>query len=477
MPSTRFTLLSHAVLLSLVLTTAEALVAQGAGAASHAAQTLPEARAAFDDALDTWLRFRTPDALAMYAAASELDPAFGLARALGAGLVPFAERAAELDRAVADAVDGPAEELLIAAAEREVRRGNPRAARAMRRAAAEVATDRRLRLHAAWLLPPEERQPIVRDLMREHPDFAPAAAALALALVPSVFATVDAAVIAEAEAAARTALRLEPEHPYTHLALAQVLTRKGDRAEARTHLGHATLSPTYLRVAHHQLAQMDLQDGRIPEARATLERALALDDSDAGRRALREAMALTHLHEGDLAETLRAYEALAEEADSRGFGPAAGDMYATAAIIAAGAEDAAAFDRYRAAAEQRLPASANAQWLIIGPALLGRAADAAAALERELEQTADDRSVAAEETRERMRGYVELARDRPAAALAHFERAGRNPYSQLGLWEAHRRLGNDAAARAAREDMLTRKDFTIFSTATPIARYRARGAM
>lgn len=410
----------------------------------------------------------------LYERATTLDPDFALPRALGVARLPFAEREAELDAAVASAMAGSAEELLLVAAAREAHRGDTRAARALRRTAAELTPDPRLRLYAAWMLPTDEREPILRSLLEEHPDFAPAAAALAWMIVPNVFATATDGELAEAEASARRALRLESDRPYTHVVLAQVLTRKGDRSEARTHLGHATASATYFGFGHQLLAQLDVQDGRLEEAREILERAIMREDSEVTRRQFREAIALTHLHEGDLEETLRAYEAIAADADAKGFTVAAGGNYATAAIIAAGADDAAAFDRYRAEAEARLPATSNVEWLIIGQALLGRADDAAAGLERYLEMTAENRSAAAEESRERMRGYVELARNRPAAAIAHFERAGRNPYTQLGLWEAHRRLGDDAAAAALREDLLTRKDFSLLSTATPTARYRAR---
>lgn len=429
---------------------------------------------AFDPGLDTWLRFRADVAMERYAAALARDPNDALTTALAVGRLPTADRGAVLDRAVAAAAAGSTEELLLVAAAREAHRGNLPAARALRKAAADVAKDPRLRLYAAWMLPVPDRKEIHASLMADHPDFAPAAAARAWALVPNVFVTVSPAELEEAERAARTALRLEPDQPYTHLVLAQVLLRKGARDEARTHLGHATSSPHHLAFAYNLLAQTHLQDGELPEARRVLERGIAATTSDAVRRDARQAIALTYLHEGDLARTLSAYEELAAEAEAAGFTPASGGYYATAALLAAGADDARAFDRYRAEAERRLNETANPQWLIISNAFLGRADASAAALERLLVQMDGNHSVAAEEARERMRGYVELARDRPAAALAHFERAGRNPYAQLGMWEALRRTGDRKAAEAVRTDLLTRKDFSLMSTATPIARYRAR---
>lgn len=475
----RLTFTASGLILALVMAAArpgfaQEQVAHAEPAAFEPSTESAEARAAFEQGLETWIRFRTAEGIQLYERALELDPDFALPRALGVSRLPFAERGAELDAATASATDGHVEELLLIAAAREAHRGNMQAARALRLTAAELTQDRRVRLYAAWTLPTDERKPILRALLEEHPDFAPAAAALAWAIVPNVFATVTDTDLAEAEASARNALRQESDRPYTHLVLAQVLTRKGDRPEARAHLGHATASPTYLSFAHQLLAQMDVQDGRLAEAREVLESALAVEESEPIRRGLREAIALTRLHEGDLEATYRGYEAIAADAEAGGFQVAAGGYYATAAIIASGADDAAAFDRYRAEAEARLPETSSVEWLIIGPALLGRADDAAAALDRYLAATAGNRSVAAEESRERMRGYVELARDRPTAAIEHFQRAGRNPYSQLGLWEAHRQLGNEAEATALREDLMTRKDFSLFSTATPTARYRAR---
>lgn len=434
----------------------------------------PEARAAFDRALDTWIRFRTSEAMPMYEEAIRHDATFALPRVLRIGELPYEARSSELDRAVKDAASATAGELLLAAAAREAHRGNTHAARTLRETATQLIADRRLALQAAWMLPPAQRLPVLRDLVREHPDFAPAAAAVAWTLVPNPFATVDDDGLVEAESSARAALRLEPQEPYTHAVMAQVLVRKGERDEARTHLGHATGMDVYFGGAYQMLAQMDLQDGRIPEARATLERALATESSPAARRNLRRAIALTRLHEYDLAAALDDHETIAADAEADGFPSVAGSYYANAAIIAAGADDADAFDRYRALAEERLPPTSNPEWLIIGNAFLGRHAEAARALNGYLDMLAGDDSPATEETRERMRGYVALAAGREADAVEHFQRAGRNPYSQLGLWEAHRRLGNREAARAAREDMLTRKDFTIFSTATPTARYRAR---
>lgn len=435
------------------------------------------ARATFDGALDTWLRFRTSDALPQFRQAVDLDPDFGLARMLAVNMLPFGERDAVLDRAVADAAHASVEELLLLVARREAHRGNIVAARALRRTAAELITDPRMDLLVAWSLPTPEQRSMMRELVRDHPEFAPAAAGLAWTLVPSPFATVALDELAEAERAARQALGLEPDQPYTHAVLAQVLVREGERAEARTHLGHATSSSTRLPLAYRLLAQMDVQDGRLQEARQVLERALASEDAPPLRRQWREAIALTHLHEGDLEQTLRAYETIAADADATNNPTAASGYYATAAIIAAGADDATRFDRYGAEAIERRPERASVEWEIIGAAFLGRAAAAADALERHLQINANSTSRAAEEGRERMRGYVELARGNAAAAVAHFERAGRNPYTQLGQWEAYHDLGNTAAADAVRKDLVTRKDFSLMSTATPTARYRAAQTM
>jgi hypothetical protein len=72
-----------------------------------------------------------------------------------------------------------------------------------------------------------------------------------------------------------------------------------------------------------------------------------------------------------------------------------------------------------------------------------------------------------------MTGQTLLAEGKPDAALEELARSGNNPYAQVARWEAYRALGRSQEAEAERTGLLERKNFSLYSTGIPIARYRA----
>lgn len=133
----------------------------------------------------------------------------------------------------------------------------------------------------------EEAQAIVDLLLLERPDSVPVWCGLARVLA-------DQGRLPGAEAALRRALRLNPGHAGAWALLGRVLTRRGDGTEAVDAFHAAiTLIPD---APDHQveLAEILIGLGRVDEAAAHLDRALALDGEHAPARMARSGLHLLH---------------------------------------------------------------------------------------------------------------------------------------------------------------------------------------
>lgn len=404
--------------------------------------------------------------------ATELDPEFGLARALAARARQGADVMAELDRAAADAARASAVEGALVLAHREAQAQRPQNARALADAAARLApNDPRVATERALFLTGKPRVEALRETVQRFPDYVGVRLWLAFYLTPDL-QVIEPAAGEEALRVAQEALRLAPGDPGPHTAMAHVLERLGRRSEALTHLGHATrMSPT-AEYAHTQLAQIALRDGKPAEARKALDGSIANNASLSFRVAYRRTQALLYLHEGKLQDAVRGMEAVAREAEAQGLKDPAGNAFGTLALVLAGARDAAGFERNLADAK-RLRGPDVEQDEILGYALVGNGTAARRALTTYVEANKDRGLADWEGTVHRLTGHVLVAENKPAEAVEHLKQGGLNPYAQLGMIEAYRKMGKNKEADAERDALLARKDFGLLSTAVPIARYRA----
>ncbi|HUF75917.1 MAG TPA: hypothetical protein VMM35_06545 [Longimicrobiales bacterium] len=107
-------------------------------------------------------------------------------------------------------------------------------------------------------------------------------------------------------------------------------------------------------------------------------------------------------------------------------------------------------------------------------AIAGEAELARQALEDYIDATAEDRTPGQATYIDLITGLVLVAENRPAEALPHLEKGQPNPYADVGLMLAYEQLGRAREAEMKREALLTRTNFGLYSTALPIAKYKAR---
>jgi tetratricopeptide (TPR) repeat protein len=452
-----------------------------AGAQTHLARTTlaptsgsEQAATAFQDALDSRHQWLSSRALEQARRATELDPSLGVGRALVALLHQGPDQMAEFDRAVADAATASTVELLMAAGWREIAAGRPAAARVLLGAARTLHPgDPRVVFEHVASLAPAARLTGLRELAEVHPTFAPGRAALAYWLTVS---TINPATPADAElalASAREALRLAPDQPYSQAVMAHVLARGGRRDEARVHLQSALANPPGPEYAHELLAELELQARKPAEARRIFTAAAAETMHAGQRHYLARLIALTHLYEGDLATTVRLLEAEARQAEAEALPFHAGMAHRFLTVVQAGARNAPALERHMAEATRLAGNDPGlAEWAVIAYAIAGQGSQARAMLTSFLAAQEDPASPTATEARHRATGLVLLAEGRAAEAVGELERGGRNAWAQVGLVEAHQKLGRRREADAVRDDLLTRTDFAINSLAIPVAAYR-----
>lgn len=434
------------------------------------------ARQAFEAGFDEFVGSNSLQALEQMERALAADPGLGAARGLKAWLRQELSTGEEFQRALSDAARGSAAEALLVLVARESRAGRTANARALAAALAAVRpNDPRVAVFHATFLPGDDEPDALRRLAREHPDLAAAPLWLAIWITPAAHVELPGELEREGIAAARTALRLSPRSPATHGVLARILARTGNNVEALEHIGHAISLGSPLSSNYETAAEIHLQEGRIPEAREALEAALQHARGDGQRLLYRRGQALLHLHEGDVARSTAALRALAAEAEREGRRASARTTHHFLAVIHAADGDREKALHHLAEAQRVSPTvTTQANYANMVHAWLGNAAQARAALETYIEGAGPEPTAAAQDYIHIMTGETLLAEGKPGAAIEELSQAGDNPYAQLARWRAYEALGRTQEAEEERKNLLERKNFSLYSTGTPIARYKAR---
>jgi tetratricopeptide (TPR) repeat protein len=239
--------------------------------------TVPQAAAEFKAGVIDWENFSPEASAAHFAAAIKADPNFGLARVLY-GLLGVAGGGRtrewalpEINRGVADAAArGNTNELLLAAAYREMFQNNPKVAAEIFAAAAHVMpADRLAASNAAGLaLDPNDPLHGIRDFIAKYPDYAPPYNAYAYTL----WVRGD---HPGALAAAKRQVELNPNAPNPHDTYAEILQWNGNFPEAIEEYRRATTTPPNFPGAYSGMAEVEALQGHYDQARADLNQAIA----------------------------------------------------------------------------------------------------------------------------------------------------------------------------------------------------------
>ena len=111
--------------------------------------------------------------------------------------------------------------------------------------------------------------------------------------------------VAGAEAAARRAMSIDPDHPLVHTVYGGALTLRGRHEEAQQALEHEIATNPSHPVAYYYLGLAHLMRGEPSVAIALYQRALAISPRDPRISRFQRYLALAYLHEGDLPSSLR----------------------------------------------------------------------------------------------------------------------------------------------------------------------------
>src|SRR5690349_10809902 len=239
--------------------------------------TVPQALAEFKAGLADWENFSPEASTAHFAAAINADPNFGLARVLrGFTAVASGEHnrewaTREINRGVADAAArGNVDELLLAAAYREMFQNNPKVAGEIFTSATHILpTDRIAGAYAsAFAADPNDPIPTRRDYIARHPDYAPLYNGYAYTLWARGNRP-------DAVAAARKQVELNPNAPNPHDTYAEILQWNGKFPEALSEYRLAAATPPNFPTAYSGMAEVAALQGRYDEARSYLNQGIA----------------------------------------------------------------------------------------------------------------------------------------------------------------------------------------------------------
>lgn len=407
--------------------------------------------------------------------ALQLDPGFGLARALkgfaAPGLSPE-ERQAEIRRGLAAMSGATSPELLVATAWLEWRSGNLKAAKEIATAAAALAPDDpHLAFGRAQLVGsvkgPAEGVKAMEEVTRKFPSFAPAWNILAY----QRWQTGDRE---GAMTAVRTYVELLPDHPNPHDSYAELLQWGGQLDEAAAHYQRAVeLSPDY-DVGYVGLAEVRWLQGNVREARVALEKAVERAPTPVARLNTRRAVANTYLMAGDRRAAERQLQAVASEAEAADVKWLAALIYRQMAVIdALGRGTGIEAHLAKAAGLEGEESPGQYAWAALAYATAGKKPEAQEAIGR-LEATAGD-DTGLRTAVHATKAILLLGENNPQEAMAELEKADAGqPMVRALKAECHKKLRQAERAREIRRELTSDPTVNFYNPVLPFALIRVR---
>ncbi|MGH7559510.1 MAG: tetratricopeptide repeat protein [Gemmatimonadales bacterium] len=451
----------------------------------------PEARTAFTTGLEDAVTGFPNRATVRLKKAIDADPSFGLARVIHAITAPGltqAQRAAEIERGVADATKASTGELLVATAYRESFRQNPTGARAILLSAATLLPDEpQVAYQRAVLLGnvtggmPTDAVVALKAVVERFPDYAPAYNSLAYAQWIS-------GARADAIATATTFMAKAPSHPKSHDTYAELLQWDGNFEAAVAHYRKAIeLDATFLG-GSYGLSEVFVLQGKYDLARQALAAAVPATTMPAQRATIQSRIANTFVLEGNVKSAMAAVGAMIEEAQKAELTPqvagghlalmyleaAFGDPKTSARAVAAHIGHIAALPPPPAGATPPNPATRffnNG----VAYALAGQPASARVYLDSLSTYAPTVTSPTAARTAANqvhgLTGWVLYSEGKYAEALAEFRQDNSQiPMVRTGIALTQFKLGNVVEARSIRDEVMNDRNLNLANGANVTAR-------
>lgn len=456
------------------LATPTGLAAQlGAGVARTArlevSTSSEAARTQFWSALDDFTSTYNFRASERMRAVVALDSTFGLARAFyafGTGTLPRPEREAQLHRAVRDAATGSIGELLMARALHEQFTGNPVNARALLGTAVELmpADPYVAHLYAVTPGPRVEGVRELKEVATRFPDYAPAHRDLAIAY----WRVGDRAA---AVRSAATAMEKAPTNPTTHGTAAQIAQWSGRFEEAVAHARKATeIDPDYV-TGVSVLASAHQLQGHGDVARSTLTGSLTRITNAGARQLLLRGVASSWILQGNAANAITQFGTAAADAKrtNEASAEALDHLYAAVTDAALGTGRAVA-THVAAVSMTGDEAAVRHYWAAVAYAFAKQ--PEAARREMAAIPTTTDAASEMQTTRNAVVTGILLYNDgKCAEAIAELAKANpQNSLAQAVTALCAQRLGNIAAARNTRDELVSNRELSLFNFTDVLAR-------
>lgn len=433
--------------------------------------TSPAARSALIAGMHEADNIFFPRAVMHFKRAVDLDPNFGLARVLHAGLAPGQEpamRNAELDRGVNDAARGNPGEAMTAMAYRAWFRGNNAEARQLFETAAMILPDDPVIAFNLARLQGDlaSRTVALREVTTRFPDYAAPFNILAY----NLWRMGDRH---GALTAAGTYMARLPGHPNSHDTYAELLQWDGRYADAMIHYAKAReLDPNYI-AAIVGSAEIHQLQGQGTMARTTLTTAAGTVTEPAAKVNLHRFAALSWVADGNARSAIQALGMAADAATAAGLDNRVPFLHLEMGLIdavMAGGKSAAAH-----VTAAGTIGSGNGQQLIgLIHAATGQTAEAETVAASILAGAGRDPGLSAMTQAATIRAWILLNQKQPAEVLAQLDRA--DPSSHLVRAQralAYQQTGNLAAARSLRAEIINDRG-AVFDAERLIAQHMVR---
>lgn len=390
------------------------------------------------------------------------DPNLGMARAIYAWANPPEltppQRAAELDRAVADGARASVGELLATAAIRAV---------ALNRPEANVLLDALIAL-----LPEDPVPPYLRGLRagdpaqvvmhmegvtKKFPDFPPAWNILAYQRWAT--GNRDGAL-----AAVATYARLLPDHPNSHDSYGEILQFAGRLPEALQHYERVVqLDPTF-GGGQTGIAEVHMLMGHPAVARDAYAKWAAAVPTAGGKLAARASGALMYVLEGKPNDAVRTLNAIATEAEAQNLKPQAAGAHRTMALIEAAFGNKSTVSGHLAKAAELAGADIPVQhrFTALAQALAGQLDEARAAAAKYDQALASAPAVPRRTVREVNAVIAAAEKDFVRAKSELAEAGAAATFGRAVVAEALAKSGSKADAQALKAEILGTGTATLF---------------
>lgn len=421
-----------------------------------------EARAAFADAWFNWANVNATRADSLSKAALELDPEFGLARAVGAAVAPGlnqGQREVELNRAVADAARGSTNELLVAALIRAIVLTRNAEAAALSDAAsalmpndADVAFLRAVR-NGFGVATTED----LIGVTRKFPEYA--AAYNLIAYRRYAEGNPSAALLM-----AETYMKLAPNHPNSHDTYAEILQFNGRLPEAMQHYQRALeIDPGY-NAGEAGLAEVHMLMGHPAVARDAYAKAASHARTPTTRLNSLASGAAIYVLEGKHKDAVRELGVIAATAEREQLPLLAAGYHRWAALIEASFGDPKMVAPHLAKAAELggtpVPATQH-RFTALALALSGQI-DSARVAASQYDRALATGTAAQRATVREVYGVLAVAQRDLVRAKTELDQAGAAPFGKAILAQALKKAGSKDDAQAIKTAIQSSGTATAF---------------